>query len=175
MPKPRKMLANLDAPYMLSLMRLIETQSTRTIAAWCVDYAGEHLLPLWAQAFPADIRPAEALTAARAYLAGEETLPEARKQILACRSAAREAEGVPIPQGAARTADAAASAIHNPASSLGLALYGALTLAYARVGVGAPWATLEAVAAEECAKMEQALRAIAVENEPNPAKVGWNC
>ena len=86
-----------------------------------------------------------------------------------------EAEGFSIAQGAARTIDASASAAHNPAGSLSLALYGALTLAYDQAGMKAPWETLEAVAAAECAKMELALRAVAVKDEPNPAKINWFC
>lgn len=30
-------------------------------------------------------------------------------------------------------------------------------------------------AAEECRRMEAALRAVSVENEPNPAKIDWKC
>jgi len=35
--------------------------------------------------------------------------------------------------------------------------------------------TDDQIAAEECGKMEAALRAVAVENEPRPAKINWNC
>jgi len=38
-----------------------------------------------------------------------------------------------------------------------------------------PWEQIEQFAAEECGRMEAALRAIAVENEPNPAKLSWKC
>jgi len=48
-----------------------------------------------------------------------------------------------------------------------------LTAAYDRLGTDAPWAEIEQCAAEECGRMEAALRAIAVENEPNPAKINW--
>jgi len=43
------------------------------------------------------------------------------------------------------------------------------------LGIDADWDALVAVAAEECAKMEAALKAVAVENEPNPAKINWRC
>ncbi|MDR0794857.1 MAG: hypothetical protein LBE79_02205 [Tannerella sp.] len=39
----------------------------------------------------------------------------------------------------------------------------------------ANWNALLVIAAEECAAMEAALQAVAVENEPNPAKINWNC
>ena len=161
MPKLRKMLTDVSASYIQSLMRLIETQSTKTIAGWCAGYA--------------EARPAAALAALRDYLAGGIKLPEAKRQIAECRNAAREAEGAPIAQAAARTIGAAASAAHNPAGSISLALYGALAIAYDRLGTDAPWEALESFAAGECARMESALRAVAADSEPNPAKINWNC
>lgn len=175
MSKPRKMLADINAPYIKSLMSLIETQSSATISNWCIDYAEIRLLPLWRTSYPDDIRPESALSAARDYLVGKIKLHEAKKQIFECRNAARETEGFPIGQGAARTIDSAASSIYNPASSLGLALYGALTIAYNQAGISTPWETLEMLAEAECRKMEAALLAMAVGNEPNPAKIKWNC
>lgn len=47
MAKARKMLSDLNAPYIQSLMRLIETQSKSTLAHWAVDYAELVILPLW--------------------------------------------------------------------------------------------------------------------------------
>lgn len=80
MVKPRKMLGDFDAPYIRSLMELIETQSRPTIASWCVDYARARLLPLWERDFPADTRPADALQAARAYLNGVVKLAKVKER-----------------------------------------------------------------------------------------------
>lgn len=41
------------------------------------------------------------------------------------------------------------------------------------LGVDSPWNEIERFAAEECARMEYALRSIAVKNEPNPAEIVW--
>ena len=164
MPKPRRMLSDCNAPYIVSLMRLMETQSKTTIANWCVSYSEANLLPIWEKAFPGDSRPRAALQAARDWLEGKIKLPLAKRTILGAHAAARDAEGSP-----------AASAIHSATHSLGLALYGALSVAYDRIGVESSWEELLRVAAEECGKMEAALRAVAVENEPNPAKINWNC
>ncbi|WNX86163.1 hypothetical protein RWV98_07795 [Agathobaculum sp. NTUH-O15-33] len=81
----------------------------------------------------------------------------------------------PAAQAAARACGQAAACFHTPTHSLGLAFYGAAALAYDRVGTGESAAVYERIAAEECAKMEAALRAVAVENEPNPAKINWRC
>jgi hypothetical protein len=92
-----------------------------------------------------------------------------------CHAAAREAEGSPAAQAAARTCGQAAATIHAPAHSLGLALYGALAIAYDKLGADADWDALVYAAAGECAKMEAALRAVAVEDELKSAKINWNC
>lgn len=175
MPKLRKMLNDVNAEYIQSFMRLIETQSKETIAKWCVGYAYEHILPLWAREFPDDMRPAAALTAAAEFLNGNIKLADAKKQILECRIAAREADGKHIAQGAARTIDAAASAIHNSAGSISIAFYGALTIAYSKKGLDAKWGELEQVAIEECLKMKESFAGIMIVDEPNSAKINWGC
>ena len=54
MARLRKMLGSADSPYILSLMRLIETQSNQTIADWCVSYAKENIIPIFEKAYPED-------------------------------------------------------------------------------------------------------------------------
>ncbi|MDR2581687.1 MAG: hypothetical protein LBC85_11945 [Fibromonadaceae bacterium] len=176
MKKYRKMLSDINAPYLQSLMKLIETQSKATLAHWSIDYARENILPIYERVLPGDERPKNALDAANEWLAGKVKLPYVKNIILnECHAAAREAEGNPIAQTVARTCGQAAATIHAPTHSLGLALYGALAVAYNKLGINASWDALVNVAAEECAKMESALRAVAVKNEPNPAKINWNC
>lgn len=68
-----------------------------------------------------------------------------------------------------------ASTVHAAGHCLGLALYGAVAIAYDELGPGAPWSEVERRAGRECGKMLDALRAVSVENEPNPAKINWNC
>lgn len=175
MPKPRKMLGDWTAPYIQSLMRLIETQSKATIANWCVSYAAEHILPVYEKSFPEDARPIAALNAARDWLEGKIKLPVAKKMILDAHAAAREAAANPAAQAAARAIGQAAATIHAPTHSLGLAFYGAAAIAYDRIGTDKKPDVYEQIAAEECAKMEEALRAASVKNEPNPVKINWNC
>ena len=176
MPKYRKMLNDINAPYLRSLMRLIETQSKTTLANWCVDYAEKVMIPIYKKHCPGDNRPMNALNAARAWLQGNMRLPEVKKIILnECHAAARELDANPTAQAAARACGQAAACIHAPTHSLGIALYGALAVAYDRLGADAGWDALLPAAAAECANMEAALRAVAVENEPCPAKINWNC
>lgn len=175
MPKPRKMLGAADSPYIISLMRLIETQSKTTIANWCIDYAEQHILPIYLKHCPLDCRLYNALVAAKDWLHGKIKLPAAKKFILDCHAAAREAEHNPIAQAAARSIGQASSVIHMPAHSLGMCFYAAAAIAYDRVGLNETAEYYDRTAAKECAKMETALRAVAVVDEPNPAKINWYC
>lgn len=175
MPKARKVLNDWKASYIISLMKLIETQSKKTLANWSLDYSEKVILPLWQKYHPDDSRPQNALYAARKWLSGEIKLPQAKKAILECHAAAREAEGNPVAQAAARTIGQCASTIHSVRHCIGLAFYGALAVAYDMLGTDAPWSEIEEYAKEECGRMEAALRAVSVENEPEPAKINWKC
>lgn len=44
MKKPRKMLSDWEAPYIRSLVQLIETQNKITLANWCISYCEAHIL-----------------------------------------------------------------------------------------------------------------------------------
>jgi len=175
MPKVRKMLSDWNAPYIQSLMKLIETQSKSTLAHWAIDYSERVILPLWSKHYPDDARPQNSLIAAREWLSGAIKLPQAKATILECHAAAREADGNPAAQAAARAIGQCASTIHSARHCIGLAFYGALAVAYDELGTSAPWTQIEQFAAAECRRMEAALHVVAVENEPNPAKIDWKC
>lgn len=172
----RKMLGKADSPYIVSLMRKIETQSKATIATWCLDYAEDFILPVFEKRCPGDGRPRKALEASRDWFEGRKKLPEVKSIILnECHAAARELAHDPAAQAAARACGQAAACFHTPTHSLGLAFYGAAAIAYDRVGTGESAEVYDRIAAEECAKMEQALDDISVDGEPNPAKINWRC
>lgn len=175
MKKTRKMLSDWEAPYIQSLIRLIETQSKETLSHWAVDYSSKVLLPIWNEYFPNDSRPGEALEAANEWWDGKIKLPQAKGIILKCHEAAREAEGSPATQAAARAIGQSASTIHSVRHCVGLAFYGALAVVYHQNGTDLLWEEIEKLAAEECERMENTLRAVSVENEPNPAKIDWKC
>lgn len=174
--KLRKMLGTAKSPYILSLMALIETQSKETIATWCLDYAEQIILPIFQKYYPNDIRPANALKASRDWFKGKVKLKEVKNIILnECHSAAREIEDNPMAQAAARACGQAAACFHTPTHSIGLAFYGAAAIAYDKVGLNQSPEVYDQIAAIECAKMEAALKNIAIENEPNRAKINWYC
>lgn len=57
----------------------------------------------------------------------------------------------------------------------GLYFYGAAAVAYDRVGLNETAEMYHRIAEAFCADMTAALQAIAVEDEPNPAKIKWTC
>lgn len=176
MAKLRKMLGKADSPYIVSLMRLIDTQSKETISIWCLDYAEKNILPIFEEECPNDPRPRMAIDASRQWFEGAVKLPEVKNIILnECHAAARELDDKPAAQAAARACGQASACFHTPTHSLGLAFYGAAAIAYNRVGLEESPGVYDQIAAEECARMEAALQAIAIKNEPNPAKLNWNC
>lgn len=160
MPKTRKILSDLNAPYIQPLVKLIEMQNKTTLVIWAADYAERVILPIWSKYDADDLRPLNALNAAREWLAGAIKLPQAKTVILKCHAAAREAKANPAAQAAARAIGQSASAIHSTRHCIGLAVYGSLAVAYDRLGTNVSWEQLEQCAADECSRMLGALRHI---------------
>ncbi len=177
MPKKlRKSLGDVNAPCVVMLRDLIDTQSKDTIREWCLGYAEAKMLPLFDKHCPGDVRPRNAVDAAREYLAGKVKFPVVKHVILnECHAAARELDANPVAQAAARAVGQGTSVVHALTHSLGLYFYAAAAVAYDRVGPDAPAEVYNSIAEEVCLDYTAALRAIAVENEPNPAILKWNC
>jgi hypothetical protein len=177
MPKKlRKMLGDVNAPSAIALRNLIDTQSKDTIRKWCLDYAEKKILPIFEKHCPGDGRPRNAVNAAREYLDGKVKFPAVKNIILnECHAAARELDANPTAQAAARAVGQGSAVVHTLTHSLGLFFYAAAAVAYDRVGLGASDEDYADIAEEVCLDYTDALRAVAVENEPNPAKLKWNC
>ena len=172
MKKFRKMLGKYNDEHIIQLMTLISSQSKETIANWCIDYAEIEILPIYLKYYPNDNRPKMALDASRDWFRGLKKLQEVKNIILnECHQAAREAEGNPAAQAAARTLGQAAACFHTPTHSLGLAFYGGAAVAYDKLGLEASNEEYEKVAHQEVLKMTNELEKVAVENEPNKAKI----
>ena len=177
MPKKlRKTLGDVNSPFAVALRNLIDTQSKDTIRKWCLDYAVEKVLPVFEKHCPGDSRPRNAVNAAYKYLDGKVKFPVVKDIILnECHAAARELDGNPTAQAAARAVGQGSAVVHTLTHSLGLFFYAAAAVAYDRVGLDAPDEVYAEIAEEVCLDYTNALRAVAVENEPNPAKLIWSC
>jgi len=92
-----------------------------------------------------------------------------------CHAAARELNDNPAAQAAARAVGQGSAVVHTLTHSLGLYFYAAAAVAFDRVGLGASDEVYAQIAEEVCLDYTDALRAVAVNNEPNPAKLNWNC
>ena len=177
MPKKlRKMLGDVNAPSAVALRELIDTQSKDTIRKWCLVYAEDKILPIFEKHCPGDDRPRNAVIAAHDYLDGKVKFPVVKNIILnECHAAARELDDNPTAQAAARAVGQGSAVVHTLTHSLGLFFYAAAAVAYDRVGIDASDDVYAVIAEEVCLDYTEALRAIAVEDEPNPAKLKWNC
>ena len=177
MPKKlRKMLGDANAPSAVALREIIDTQSKDTIRKWCLDYAKTKILPIFEKHCPGDERPRNAVTAAHDYLDGKVKFPVVKDIILnQCHQAARELDSNPTAQAAARAVGQGSAVVHTLTHSLGLFFYAAAAVAYDRVGLDASEEVYAAIAEEVCLDYTAALRAVAVENEPKPVNLNWNC
>ena len=177
MPKKlRKMLGDVNAPSAVALRELIDTQSKDTIRKWCLGYAKDKILPIFEKHCPDDDRPRNAVSAAHDYLDGKVKFPVVKNIILnECHAAARELDSNPTAQAAARAIGQGSAVVHTLTHSLGLFFYAAAAVAYDRIGLDATEEAYAEIAEEVCLDYTMALRAIAVEDEPSPAKLKWNC
>ena len=176
MPKKRKMLGDVNAASTVVLRELIDTQSKDTIRKWCLGYAEKKILPIFEKHCPGDDRPRKAVNAAHDYLDGKVKFPAVKNIILnECHAAARELDSNPAAQAAARAVGQGSAVVHTLTHSLGLFFYAAAAVAYDRVGLEATDDVYDKIAEEVCLSYTDALCSVAVENEPNPAKLKWNC
>ena len=92
-----------------------------------------------------------------------------------CHAAARELDCDPAAQAAARTCGQGSAVVHTLSHSLGLYFYGAAAVAYDRIGTGGTAEEYDEIAGEVCTDLTAALQAVAIADEPNPAKIKWYC
>jgi hypothetical protein len=176
MVKKRKTLGNVNAKSTVALKELIDTQSKDTIRKWCLDYAENKILPIFEKHCPGDERPRNAIKAAHDYIDGKVKFPVVKNIILnECHAAARELEANPVAQAAARAVGQGSAVVHTLTHSLGLFFYAAAAVAYDHAGLEATDDVYDKIAEKVCHNYTDALRSVAVENEPNPAKLKWNC
>ena len=165
MAKLRKMLGDPTGPRAKALMALIDTQSASTLGRWAAAYAEERYLPILSRrrsGQPVDDRFAAAIKQAIACADGNATLKDTKPALRAALAAAR-------------AISTACGVIQTPTNALGFAFYGAAAAAYDEAGLSADSAEYERLADMEFDRIIASLRHAAVENEPHPVKVRWNC
>lgn len=169
MAKLRKTLGGIDWPVCEALMRQIETQSTVTLSRWAVDHAAREYLPLCGET--------PALTAAvegcRKHLTGQ-LLPQGAETPAAGSLCRRPGYRRRCGAGGSPATATACAVIQTPTNALGYLFYGAAA-AYSK-GRGTEDASRwDNLARAELEQALEELRAVSVPDEPNPAKINWNC
>lgn len=173
--KLRKMLGSVDDPAAVALMRLIETQSRATLAAWALEYVQARYQPILAACGGVDARLAAAMEAARQYVQGDAPLKALKPPCADARKAAQECAGGPAAQAAARAIATACAVAQTPTNALGFVFYGAAAFAYHTAGPDESQPQYDALAQQELGRVLASLQAAALPDEPEPVKVNWNC
>ena len=174
MAKLRKSLGDIDSPECLALMRLIETQSVKTLAAWAITYAREQYLAVYAAHYPEEGRLGEIAAACASCAAGECKLSEVKPLLKEAGQIARTVEQ-PAAQAAARAVAAACAVLQTPTNALGFLFYGAAAIAYSQAGLEQTTQIYDELAAAELARALASLEQAAVPDEAQPAKIVWHC
>ena len=174
MPKLRKMLGRADMPVCLALMRLLDTQSRRTVAGWAIRITSEVCLPVYEAHSPEgpDLR-ADVQDCARC--AAEGGRPAAVKPQLRALAQIARAEKDPVAQAAARAIATACAVLQTPTGALGCLFYAAAAETYHTLGTSQPAAVYDQAAEKFFERALADLQDHAVPDEPDPIRVNWNC
>lgn len=173
--KLRKMLCDINSEECINLMRLIETQSKKTLANWAVQYAKENYLKIFESVCPDNTSFKEAIAACEEHLNGDKKLAEVKPLLKGATLTARELNDNPVAQASARAVATACATVQTPTNALGFLFYGAAAVAYSELGLTQTAEVYDEAALKEFRKAYSSLQAVSVPNEPKPAKINWNC
>lgn len=174
MAKSRKMLGDIYSEECMALMQLIETQSLATLSRWSVSYAKEHYLPIYNKIYSTRSEMEELIQLCERHFAGEIKISEVKTALRDSRKIASETTDA-VGQAAARAITSACAAIQTPTNAFGFLLYGAAAAAYVETGLDETPEVYDRLATMELKRALSALREVSVAEEPNPAKIKWNC
>lgn len=175
MAKLRKMLGDIKSTECINLMNLIETQSHKTLSKWAINYAEENYLSIFLEEVPQDDSLKSTIAACKEYLEGEKTLKDIKPYLKTAAETARNISDNPIAQAAARAVSTACAVVQTPTNSLGFLFYGAAAYAYNKLGLSETAENYNKAAKEELQKAFDELKKVSVQDEPDPAKINWNC
>ena len=103
------------------LRHLIDQSNRRVLILWALELAEETALQL-AERYPEDLRPREAIDAARAWAAGEIKMPIAKQAILNCHAMAKVLTD-PADIARCHAVGQACSVVHTAGHALGYPMY----------------------------------------------------
>jgi hypothetical protein len=123
---------------------------------------------------PYIVRLTRIIETARMWLRKEVKCQTVRDAVWDSHLAAKNRAAYPAAEAAARAIANATLTCHVATQSIRVTFYGAAAAAYDRAGVRESPETYDAIAADECARLEAALRAVAVLNESTPVPCKWS-
>lgn len=174
MAKLRKMLGDMESPECKGLREVIETQSKLTLGAWAVAYAKAHYLSIYEEECPGEDILSKAITECERFLSEEIKLADLKPTLKLARETASKTTGE-IAQASARAIATACAAVQTPTNAFGFLLYGAAATVYKEAGLEESSETYDLLASKELARALESIKSVAVEDEPKPVKINWNC
>lgn len=173
--KLRKMLCDINSPECINLKRLIETQSKATLSGWAIAYSKQNYLKIYEKENPKDLRLREIISLCEKHLNGEIKLAELKPALKQAREIAQSSAENPVAQAAARAVSTACAAVQTPTNALGFLFYGSAAVAYSEAGLSETAEVYNKIASDELKKAFDSIKKVSVADEPNPAKINWNC
>ncbi|MBQ8642471.1 MAG: hypothetical protein IJ480_09675 [Clostridia bacterium] len=107
-------------------------------------------------------------------LAGLEKPAQIKPRLKAAREAAGDTAD-PVSEAAVRAVGTACAVLTTATNALGFVFYAAAALAYHRLGTEASAGEYDAAASAVFREALETLTALSAADEPNPAKIRWNC
>lgn len=175
MAKLRKMLGDINDSIVVSLMKLIETQSADTLARWALSYVENNVISIFKREYPNDKRLNCVILATKEYLNGEKTLKDLKNIIKEGKEVIKDVDDNVLGLASTRAVLTACSTKYSPASALGYTFYSVAAIVYDKIGLLESKEIYDSLAKEEFNKILESLKLVAVINETNPIKVNWNC
>ena len=121
MNKPKLVVTSMDEP----IAELVRKSDHKTLAIWAADCA-ERVLPYFEENYPQDVRPRDAIEAARTWARTSMLkMADVRRVSLAAHAAAREVQDDDAARSTARAAGQAMATAHVPTHSIAAAIYAA--------------------------------------------------
>ncbi len=129
----RKLLFDRNSIVLQPLLDLIILQKHRTLVLWTID-CSMRMLPLFEEKYPLDVRPRNAVEAAKDWAFGKIKMPEAKAAALAAHDAATAVKDDYSAAAVARAMGHVVGTVHVETHAIGVIMYG-LTAAVHRGGV----------------------------------------
>ena len=125
----KKLLVTRESACVQPIRELIEKQKHRTLVLWTIECA-ERVLAIFEEKYPYEMRPREAVEAARAWARGEIKMPVAKMAAHATHNAATAVSEDPAACAAARAMGHVVGTVHVETHAIGLVMYGITAFVY---------------------------------------------